>query len=124
MSSRSAILDQIARYPAAIAHLLIPPMDNDARGAARVSVEKEEQGYVVNFDMETEHLGNLACTARMGGDRTVDVELRTPSDETAAFLRSGVNELRSSLAAFGVRSIEVVRAPVRTGTPKEVDVLV
>ena len=120
----SAILDQIARYPAAIAHLLIPPMDNDSRGAARVSVEKEEQGYVVNFDMETEHLGNLACTARMGGDRTVDVELRTPSDETAAFLRSGVNELRSSLAAFGVRSIEVVRAPVRTGTPKEVDVLV
>lgn len=120
----SAILDQVAQYPAAIAHLLIPLVDADSRGAARVSVEKEGQGYVVNFDMETEHLGNLACTARMGGDKTVDVEIRTPSDETAAFLKSRVFELRSSLEAFGVRSVEVVRAFVRTGTPKEVDVLV
>jgi hypothetical protein len=119
-----AIMDQIVQYPHAIAHLLIPLVDNDSRGAARVSVEKEENAYVLNFDMETENLGNLACTARMYKDKGMDVEIRTPSEDIADFLRENVFELKTSLQPFGVRSVEVLRGAVRALAPKEVNVLV
>jgi hypothetical protein len=118
----STIMDQMTQYPNAIAHLLIPLVDNDSRGAARVSIEKEEGAYVVNFDMETEHLGSLACRARMG--RGMDVEIRTPFEDTAEFLRANLFELREALQPFGARSVEVVRGAVRSSAVKEVNVLV
>lgn len=120
----NAIIDQITQYPNAIAYLLIPLVDNDSRGAARVSIEKEENAYVLNFDMETEYLGNLACTARMYKDKGMDVEIRTPSEETAEFLRANIYELKASLQPFGVRSIGVMRGAVRALASKEVNVLV
>jgi hypothetical protein len=119
-----AIMDQVYQYPNAIAHLLIPLADNDSGSAARVSIEKEESAYVLNFDMETEYLGNLACRARLDRNKGIDVELRTPSEETAAFLRENVFELKTALSDFGVRSVEVVRGLVRSAMPREVNVLV
>jgi hypothetical protein len=118
----SAILDQVYQYPNAVAHLLIPLADNDSRSAARVSIEKEGNAYVLNFDIETEHLGNLACKARL--DKGIDVEIRTPSEEIADFLKGNIFELKASLKDFGVRSVEVVRGLVRTAMPREVNVLV
>jgi len=52
------------------------------------------------------------------------VEIRTPSEEIADFLRANLFDLKSGLESFGVRSVEVVRALVRTGAPREVNVLV
>jgi hypothetical protein len=120
----AAVLDQVYQYPNAIAHLLIPLADNDSRSAARVSIEREGEDYVLNFDMETEYLGSLACRARLDRDRGIDVEIRTPSEEIAAFLRENILELKASLRDFGARSVEVVRGPVRAGAPREVNVLV
>lgn len=119
-----SFVDQVYTYPNAIAHLLIPIVDNESRGAARVSIEREGGAYVLNFDMETDQLGSLACTVRMEEGRGMDVEIRTPSDETAAFLRTGLLELKEGLEPFGVRSIEVVRGRVKALAAREVNVLV
>lgn len=120
----NTIIDQITQYPSAIAHLLIPLVDNDSKGAARISIEREDNDYILNFDMETDNLGNLACKARMYKDKGMDVEIRTPSEEIAEFLRANIYELKAGLQPFGVRSVEVTRGPVRASAPKEVNVLV
>jgi hypothetical protein len=120
----AAVLDQVYQYPNAIAHLLIPLTDNDSRSAARVSIEKEEGAYILNFDIEADHLGSLACRARLDRSRGIDVEIRTPSEEIADFLRENIFELKESLKDFGVRTVEVVQGFVRMGKPREVNVLV
>lgn len=118
----TSLMDQIHQCPQALAYLFIPLADNESRSGARVSVERQGSAYVLHFDIETEFLGNLECSASL--DKGMDVEIRTPSEEIAEFLRRHMGDLRESLEPFGVRSIEVVRAALRNVFVKEVDVLV
>jgi len=120
----TALFDQIYQFPQAIAYLFIPLVGDDSGSRAQVSVERGEDSYAVNLDIETENLGSIECRARIDKDKMVDVEIRTPSGEVAAFLRSRLSELRAGLEPLGIRSLEVIRSALRKQSPKEVDVLV
>lgn len=120
----TSVLDQIYQYPQALAYLLIPLVDGDSGSGAKVSIEKEDDAYILHFDIDTENLGNIECKACMNKGSGIDVEIKTPSLEIADFLKSGILELKESLEPFGVRSIEVVRARLSKASRKEVDVLV
>lgn len=120
----TSVLDQIYQYPQALAHLIIPLVDGDSGSGARVSIEREGEAYILNFDIDTENLGNIECRACLDKGSGIDVEIRTPSEDVAGFLKTGILELKESLEPFGVRSIEVVRARLSRASRKEVNVLV
>jgi hypothetical protein len=120
----TALLDQIYQYPQAIAYLFIPLVDDDSGSRAQVSIERDESAYTVNLDIETENLGSIECTARMDKDKRMDVEIRTPSGEVAALLKSHLGELKAGLEPLGIRSLEILRSALRKQSSKEVDVLV
>jgi hypothetical protein len=62
---------------------------------------------VITFDMETDHMGVIGCTARINDG--IDVEIRTGSDSLADFLRSHIQALYERLAGIDVvRRLEVV----------------
>jgi hypothetical protein len=104
----SALVEEAAKYPQALAFLLIPIVQEDSRGRAKVVVEKDrEEGFVITFDMETDHMGVIGCTARINDG--IDVEIRTGSDSLADFLRSHIQALYERLAGIDVvRRLEVV----------------
>jgi len=116
------LIEQILQYPQACAFLFIPLADYDSRGSAKVWAERDEDGYVLNFEIETDRLGSLECTARM--DQGIDVEIRASSPETAEFLSRYVHELKESLQPFGVRYIRISHTTLKDRPSRGVDVLV
>ncbi len=120
----ASVLDQITQHPQAIAYLIIPLVDGDSGSGAKVSIEREGDAYILNFDIDTDNLGSIECRARMDKGNRIDVDIRTPSEEIADYLKSGIFELKESLEPFGVRSVEVVRDRLSNALRKEVDVLV
>jgi len=118
------LVDQIVQNPQAIAYLLVPLVDNDSSSAARVSVEREDDLYTLSFEIETEYLGSLECRAILDKDKGIDVEIRTPSEEIADFLRSGIHDLREKLDPLNIRTLAVRRTNLSRAVRKEVDVLV
>ncbi len=117
----AGLLDEAAKYPQALAFLLIPVVQDESRGQARVAISKDaDDSYTITFDLETDHIGTIGCTARIGGG--IEVEIRTGSDSLAGFIRSHVQELHTVLSGLDVvRRIDVV---VRRRMPASVDTLV
>lgn len=118
----ASLIEQVLQHPQALAHLLIPLVDRDSRGSAKVTVERDEEAYILNFGIETDRLGSLECTARV--DQGIDVEIRTPSEDTAGYLGEHIHELKASLEHFGVRYIKISQTVLTEQLPKGVDVLV
>ena len=98
-----------------------PIVQDESRGQAKVAIEKgADESYVITFDLETDHMGTIGCTARIGGG--IEVEIRTGSETQAGFLRSHLQELHEVLSGLDVvRRLEVV---VNRHMPASVDALV
>ena len=118
----AALAEQMTQHPEALAFLLIPLVDEESGGSAKVSVERDGDAYVLHFGIDTDRLGSLECTARM--DRGVEVEIMTPSEDTADFLNGHLHELEAGLEPFGVRYVRVARTALKDHLLKGVDVLV
>jgi hypothetical protein len=118
----STLMEQMNLHPQALAFLFIPLVEKDSHSHARVAIEKKDQGYIIHFEMNTDHLGQMECTARL--DEVVDVEIRTSSQETADLLRAHIHELHTGLEPLGVRSCEVVVKQLERPVSPGVDVLV
>lgn len=101
-------VEQYSQIPNAVAFLIIPFVDDDSRGSAQVSIEREGSDYRLNFQMETDTLGLLESTV-LRSAQGLNVEIRSGSEEIADFLRSHVQELYEILEPLGVKSVEVVR---------------
>jgi hypothetical protein len=118
----SLLLEQINMHPQALAYLFIPLVEKDSHSHAQVCIEKNDDAYIIYFEITMETLGAMECTARL--DDKIDVEIRTPSEKTAGFLKKYIHELKDSLEPMGVRTCEVVfKRLSKTGTGG-VDVLV
>lgn len=118
----SMLMDQVNLHPQAIAYFFVPLVQEDSRSHARISIERQDQAYSIHFEMDTDHLGQLECTARL--DDGIYVEIRTPSQETAEYLRSHIHELSAGLEPLDVRSCEVIVKQPETWMSPGVDVLV
>jgi hypothetical protein len=101
-------VEQFSQIPNAVAFLIIPFVDDESKGRAQVSIEREDSDYRINFQMETDSLGLLESTV-LRSAQGLSVELRSGSEEIADFLRSHIQDLFDSLEPLGVKSIEVVR---------------
>jgi hypothetical protein len=101
-------VEQYSQIPNAAAFLIIPLVDDDSRGRAQVSIEREGSDYRLNFQIETDSLGLLESTV-LRSAQGLNVEIRSGSEEIADFLRSRVQELYDSLGPLGVRSVEIIR---------------
>ena len=117
----ATLLDEAAKYPQALAFLLIPIVQDESRGQAKVAIEKgADESYTITFDLETDHMGTIGCTARIGNG--IEVEIRTGSDSLADFLKAHVQELHGALSGLDVvRRLDVV---VNRQMPASVDALV
>ena len=118
----STLMEQINLHPLALAYLFIPLVQEDSNSHARISIEKWDEAYIIHFGMNTDHLGQMECTARL--DDVVDVEIRTSSQETADLLQEHIHELYTGLEPLGVRSCEVVLNHLGGEGSSGVDVLV
>ena len=118
----STLMDQINLHPQALAYLFIPLVQEDSHSHARISIEKQDQAYIIHFEINTDHLGQMECTARL--DDAIDVEIRTSSQETADFIQEHIYELYTGLEPLGVRSCEVVLKHLGGEGSPGVDVLV
>lgn len=117
----SGLLDEVAKYPQTLAFLLIPVVQDDSHGRAKVAIERDaDDSYTITFDLETDHMGTVGCTARIRDG--IEVEIRTGSDALAGFLRSHLQELHESLSGLNVvKRLDVV---VNRHLPASVDTLV
>lgn len=118
----SAFMEQVHNHPQALAYLFVPFVERDSQGHARVSIDRQDDTYTISFEISTDHLGDIECTARL--QEKIDIELRTSSEETAGFLREHIQDLSAGLEHFGVRSCEVVVRRLGDPALKGVDVLV
>ncbi|MGC9325647.1 MAG: hypothetical protein ACP5G0_12980 [Desulfomonilia bacterium] len=119
----NAMLDQITQVPDALIHLLIPLVDRDSQGHARVSVTRDGQAFMLHFLMDTDHLGTVECVARM--DDLIDAEIRSGSREVVDLFQEHLPELHEHLVRFGVRRLEVLyRSPEADSSRARVDVVV
>lgn len=118
----SLLLEHINMHPQALAYLFIPLVEKDSQSHARVCIEKDDDAYIIHFEISMEKLGAIECMARL--DDKIDVEIRTPSEETAGFLKKYIHELKKSLEPMGVRTCEVVFKRLSKTGSGGVDVLV
>lgn len=117
------LLEEFSQTPSAVAYLVVPFVDEESRGRARVVIEKSDKDYRIHFQVETDVLGLIESTVlRSAGG--LAVELRSGSQEVVEFLRSHVNELFESLNSFGVSSIEVVQRKLQFPQNPGVDMVV
>lgn len=118
-----SLLQEFSRLsPAAVAYLVVPFVQEEHRGSARVTVEREGDEYRLSFTMETDALGLIESTV-LRASSGMYVEICSAFGDVVSFLRGGLEELAHALQPFGVRSIEVVQ---RSPLPKQpaVDMLV
>ncbi len=106
LSYLSALLDEFTNFPQALALFFIPVIDDEASRRARVAVEKDDEGYLISFEMDTDRLGLVEATARLG--ERIDVEIRAAVRDSADFLRDNLAELYDKLQPLGVGRLEVV----------------
>ena len=118
----STLTEQMNFHPQALAFLFIPLVEKDSHSHARVVIEKQDQEYIIHFEMNTDHLGAMECTARL--DDTIDMEIRTSSQETKDLLQAHIHELYAGLEPLGVRSCVVVLKQLSPAPSQGVDVLV
>jgi len=123
-----ALLRDLPAFAGAVAFFYIPLLvDKDPGGRARVAIYKEgDDSYAVNFDVDTDNLGKIRCTALMGNG--LDIEIVSPSAYVVDLLRSHAGELSNRLTDMGLdlKRLEIMqRAISRTGQGSpEMDVLV
>jgi hypothetical protein len=117
------LIEEFSQVPNALAFLIVPFVDDESKGRARVAIEREGDGYRIHFQMETDSLGLLESTV-LRSAQGIAVELRSGSADVADFLRSHIKELFDSLTPFGVRSIEVVQKVLSSPLQSGVNVVV
>jgi len=118
-----SLILEAARYPQALALLLIPIVQDQSGGRARVAIELiDTDDYVLHFQMETDCLGRVECVARYADG--VEVELRTACEDVAGYLGSSLNELARRLERFGLKRLEVIRKHPKGHEAERVDMLV
>lgn len=121
--SLQALLQEATRYPQALALLLIPIVQDQSGGRARVAIEEIDiDDYILHFQMETDYLGTIECVARCADG--VEVEIRTSREDIAEYLRSSLNELARRLERFGLKRVEVIRRHPQGYKTERVDMLV
>ena len=106
-----------------IAYLLIPLIDDEGRGSARVSISREGDDYRLHFDVETDALGLVESTV-LRTAAGVSVEISSESEDVAAFLRTNAQELARDLESMGVVAIDVAHKRSLSARRMNVDVLV
>jgi len=117
----AGLLDEAAKFPQALAFLLIPIVQDESHGKAKVAIEKEaDDRYRITFDLETDHMGTIGCTARIDGG--IEIEIRAGTENLAGFIKSHLQELHAALSGLGVvRRLDVM---VNRHMPASVDTLV
>ncbi len=106
-----------------LAYLLIPFIEDEGRGSARVSITREGDDYRLHFDVETDVLGLVESTV-LRTAAGVSVEISSASEDVAAFLRERAHELAGSLEPLGVIAIDVAHRRPLPARRTNVDVLV
>jgi hypothetical protein len=109
--------------PSTIAYLLVPFVDDETRGRARVTIEKEGQDYRLHFDVATDALGLIESTVLMT-KRGLAVEISSGSEDVVSFLKGHMEDLAASLEPYGVSSMEFVQKQPLSASRIDVDVLV
>jgi len=109
--------------PATVAYLLIPFVDEDTRGKAQVSIEREGQDYRIHFDVTTDALGLIESTV-LRSKRGLSIEISSASGEVVGFLKEYMGELAESLEPYGVTGMDIVQRRSQQETSTGVDVLV
>ncbi|MEA2102669.1 MAG: hypothetical protein U9P80_08885 [Thermodesulfobacteriota bacterium] len=119
----NAFLKEVIQYPSGLAFFLVPFLDPDGRGLARgVICRDDDAGYVIDFHVETDHLGMIGIRI-LAGDG-IDVEIQTIDDGVADHIRSHLKMLYDRLVDFGIRRLEVVKGYPAEGMSEGVDLLV
>lgn len=107
-----------------LAYLLIPFVDDEGRGSARVTIAREGEDYRLHFDVMTDALGVVESTVlRTAAGVSVEM-LMASAEDVVAFLRERVHELALSLERMGVTTIDVAYRKPRSPQRMNVDVLV
>lgn len=106
-----------------VVYLLIPFVDDESRGSARIAVSRAGDDYRLHFDVQTDALGMIESTVvrSRGG---IAVEISSPSDEVVDFLRAHLGDLARSLEQFGVKGIEMLQKKSTHAHCRNVDMLV
>ncbi|MCD6570803.1 MAG: hypothetical protein J7L53_08900 [Deltaproteobacteria bacterium] len=111
-----SLLEESSKFPQALAFLLIPIVERDSRGSARVVIEGDKtKGYTVKFCMDTDHIGTIGCTVRLCDG--IDMEIISNLKDVADLLRSHLGELADRLDGLGlsIRRLEVVHKNLPVG---------
>jgi hypothetical protein len=104
----NAFLKEVIQYPAGLAFFLVPFLDPDGRGLARGVIQRDDaKGYVIDFHVETDHIGVIGIRILAG--EGIDVEIQTMDDGVADYIRSHLKTLYDRLVDFGIRRLEVVK---------------
>ncbi|HOJ14395.1 MAG TPA: hypothetical protein PLS81_00015 [Deltaproteobacteria bacterium] len=111
---------RLAGLPAAF--FLVPVVDDQGRSKARISAEKTDDGYRLHFDVETDALGIVECTA-LRNRAGIHVEISSAHQEVVSLMKAHLHELASALGDMGVTTLEVVRRAHAVREPT-VDMLV
>lgn len=106
-----------------IAHLLVPFVEDEGRGSARVSIAREGEDYRLRFEVQTDALGPVESTV-VRSAAGISVELSSVSEDITAFLRTHAQELAAGLEHLGVVSIDVSHDKRMSPRRLNVDVLV
>lgn len=109
--------------PNTVAYLLIPFIQDEDRGHARVTVTRDEAGYRLHFDVQTDALGLVESTV-LRTDRGIAVELVSGTQDVVDFLKEHVGELAARLEPLGVTSLDVVQRRPSSAAQANVDVVV
>ncbi len=101
------MLEQLLDYPNLLAFLMIPVRDDESSGNAAVAIESDGEDYTVHFKIDTDFLGLVEATARLGD--VLDIEIRAAGLDTVNFLKEHLEELRERLTTLNIRNIDVRR---------------
>ena len=109
--------------PNTVAYLLIPFVDDNSRGKAQVTIERNGRDYRLHFEVETDALGLVESTVSMTA-KGISVQISSGSAQVVDLLKAHLEELGQSLSPYGVTGIEVVRKNPLSAQRTGVDVLV
>lgn len=109
--------------PNTIAYLLIPFVDENCRGKAQVTIERNGQDYRLHFEVETDALGLIESTV-LRTNSGIAVEISSGLQDVVDLLKTHLQELAQNLEPYGVTGIEIVQKKPQAEQSAVVDVVV